>query len=166
MRRIKNLPLVKRLILLYLIGPLLIFIIFSFLIVWFSNRQATYELQISIDSDLKRIIDNIDETIDTLSMIVEQMSFGYLGTNLRSMLTETNPYEKSQLIKELSNEINIISFTNTRIKLMGYYDKLDEHFVFVANGSSSDIPVTQQKQLIQQKAFSFYGPHITQARNY
>lgn len=166
MKRIKNLPLVKRLILLYLIGPLFIFILFSFLIVWFSNRQATYELQISIDSDLKRTIDNIDETIDTLSMIVEQMSFGYLGTNLRSMLTETNPYKKSQLIKELSNEINIISFTNTKIKLMGYYDKLDEHFVFVANGSSSDIPVTQQKQLIQQKAFSFYGPHITQARNY
>lgn len=166
MKRLKNLSLVKRLIFLYLAGPLLVFIIFSFLIVWFSNRQAAYELQISIDSDLKRTIDTVDETIDTLSMIVEQMSFGYLSTNLRSMLTESNPYEKSRLIKDLSNEINILSFTNTKIKLMGYYDEQKDHFVFVANGSSDDTPTKQNHFLVRQKAFSFYGPHTTHARNY
>lgn len=163
---INNLSLVKRLICFYLIGPLLIFIIFSFLIVWFANKQAAYELQLSVESDLKRTIDTVDETIETLSMVVEQMSFGYLSTNLRSMLIETNPYEKSCLIKDLSNEINIISFTNTKIGLMGYYDQKEKRFIFVTNGATSDAPADQESLLVRQNAFSFYGPHTTRAHNY
>ncbi|MFR6328437.1 MAG: hypothetical protein ACLUOI_06140 [Eisenbergiella sp.] len=55
------------------------------------------ELQLSIDSDLKRTINTIDETVGTLTMIAEQMAYGYVSTNLTSMLLEENPYEKAGL---------------------------------------------------------------------
>lgn len=95
--RMHNISLVKRMVVLYLIGPLLLFIVFCSFITWFVGREMNQELQLSIDSDLKRTINTIDETVGTLTMIAEQMAYGYVSTNLTSMLLEENPYEKAGL---------------------------------------------------------------------
>ena len=164
--RMHNISLVKRMVVLYLIGPLLLFIVFCSFITWFVGREMNQELQLSIDSDLKRTINTIDETVGTLTMIAEQMAYGYVSTNLTSMLLEENPYEKSRLIGNISDEINVMSCTNTGIRLMGYYNREKQEFVFLANGAADTHVLPENNYLLNRYEFSFQGPHISYAKNY
>lgn len=156
--RMHNISLVKRMVVLYLIGPLLLFIVFCSFITWFVGREMNQELQLSIDSDLKRTINTIDETVGTLTMIAEQMAYGYVSTNLTSMLLEENPYEKSRLIGNISDEINVMSFTNTGIRLLGYYNREKQEFVFLANGAADTHVLPENNYLLNRYEFSFQGP--------
>lgn len=164
--RMRNVSLIKRMVILYLIGPLLLFAVFCGFIIWFVGREMNQELQLSIDSDLNRTIHTIDETVGTLTMIAEQMAYGYVSINLSNMLLEENPYEKSQLIRNIANEINIISFTNTDIRLMGYYNREEQNFVFLANGAADTHILPENNDLLNRYEFSFQGPHISYAKNY
>lgn len=164
--KMRTASLIKRMLILYLIGPLLLFAVFCIFITWFVGREMNQELQLSIDSDLKRTVNTIDETVGTLSMIAEQMAYGYVSINLSNMLLEENPYEKSQLIRNIANEINIISFTNTDIRLMGYYNREEQQFVFLTNGAADTHMLPENNNLLNRYEFSFQGPHISYAKNY
>lgn len=165
-KKIRSMSLIKRMLWLYLGGPLLLFAVFCIFITWFVNREMNQELQLSVDSDLMQTVHTIDETVGTLMMIAEQMSYGYVSTNLRSMLKESNPYEKSQLIKSITDEINVISFTNLGIRLIGYYDRQADKFVFVSNGAADTSVLPENISLLSKNEFCFQGPHTSFARNY
>ena len=165
-KKIWSMSLIKRMLVLYLVGPLLLIAVFCIFITWFVNWEMNEELQLSVDSDLMWTVHTIDETVSTLTMIAEQMSYGYVSKNLSSMLEETNPYEKSQLIKNITNEINVISFTNLGIRLIGYYDRQEEKFVFVSNGTADINDLPKNISLFNKSEFYFQGPHISFARNY
>ena len=123
---------------LYAIGPLVLFLVFTVFIMGFVTRKMNQERQLSVDSDLYRSVHMIDETVSTLSMIAEQMAYGYVSTNLGNMLEESNPYEKSRLVGSIKNEINVMSFTNLNIRLMGYYDCERGEFMLQTNGVAAD----------------------------
>lgn len=166
MKKIHSMSLIKRMLALYLIGPLLLFILFCLFIIWSMNREMNQRLQLSIENDLNRTIHAIDETTNTLMMIAEQMAYGYVSTNLSSMLEEDNPYEKSRLIKSIANEVNVISFTNMGIRLVGYYDRWNEEFVFCSNGAADTGVLPEDISLFCRNEFQFQGPHVSFARNY
>lgn len=166
MKKIHSMSLIKRMLVLYLIGPLLLFIMFCLFIIWSMNREMNQKLQISIANDLNRTIHAIDETTNTLMMITEQMAYGYVSTNLSSMLEEDNPYEKSRLIRSIANEVNVISFTNMGIRLVGYYDREEEEFVFCSNGAADTGILPEDIYLFCRNEFQFQGPHVSFARNY
>lgn len=165
-KKIRSMSLLKRMLVLYLIGPLLLFAIFCILGIWFVSWEMNQELQLSVDSDLMQTVHTIDETVGTLTMIAEQMSYGYVSENLSSMLEETNPYEKSRLIRSITNEVNVISFTNLGIRLIGYYDRAEEKFVFISNGAADTGSLPENISLLSKREFYFQGPHISFARNY
>ena len=166
MKKIHSMSLIRRMLVLYLIGPLLLFIMFCLFIIWSMNREMNQKLQISIANDLNRTIHAIDETTNTLMMITEQMAYGYVSTNLSSMLEEDNPYEKSRLIRSIANEVNVISFTNMGIRLVGYYDREEEEFVFCSNGAADTGILPEDIYLFCRNEFQFQGPHVSFARNY
>lgn len=163
---IKNMSIVSRMIIIYLLGPLLLFVSFCIIMILFMVSVMEEKLQLSMESDLKQRIEYIDETTDTLMMIVEQMAFGNVSNHLTAMIQEENPYEKSSLIQTISNEINVISFTNQDIRLLGYYDRKIEKFVFVSNGSIDDSGISEEGILMKKYEFIFSGPHVSHARNH
>lgn len=166
MKKIRSMSLIKRMLALYLIGPLLLFILFCLFIIWSMNREMNQKLQISIENDLHRIVHTIDETTNTLMMIAEQMAYGYVSTNLSNMLEQENPYEKNRLIRSIANEINVISFTNMGIRLVGYYDCKEKAFVFCSNGAADIGMLPENIDLFSRNEFEFQGPHVSYARNY
>lgn len=149
---------------LYAIGPLVLFLVFTVFIMGFVTRKVNQERQLSVDSDLYRSVHMIDETVSTLSMIAEQMAYGYVSTNLGNMLEESNPYEKSRLVGSIKNEINVMSFTNLNIRLMGYYDRERGEFMLQTNGVAADGALPEEI-LIKKSEFIFHGPHRSIARN-
>lgn len=165
-KKIHSMSLIRRMLVLYLVGPLFLFVVFCIFITWFVNREMNQELQLSVDSDLNRTVHTIDETVSTLTMIAEQMSYGYVSINLSNMLGETNPYEKSRLISSITNEINVVSFTNLGIRLIGYYDREADGFVFLSNGAADTKELPENISLIDKNEFLFQGPHTSFAKNY
>lgn len=59
-----------------------------------------------------------------------------------------------------------MSFTNTGIRLLGYYNREKQEFVFLANGAADTHVLPENNYLLNRYEFSFQGPHISYAKNY
>lgn len=156
----------RRLVYLYVVVPLLLFVLFCSFLIWFTGREMNRELWLIMNSELEQKVTNVEETVDKLCMVAEQMAYGYVSTNLSNMLLEKNPYEKSRLIQDVKDEINVISFTNVDLRLLGYYSNEDKKFVFMSNGFSAVSELPDDNEIFRRHEFIFHGPHTSYARNY
>lgn len=73
---------------------------------------------------------------------------------------------KKPAYRNISDEINVMSFTNTGIRLLGYYNREKQEFVFLANGAADTHVLPENNYLLNRYEFSFQGPHISYAKNY
>lgn len=154
-----NISLIKRLIILYLVGPIFIFTISQVTSYYIIRSILDNKMQVSIQSDLNQTVEDFDKVISNLCGVAEQLALGEAGQNLSDIINEVSPYNKSTMINNLKNEINVISFTNSDLRLFGYYNNETKSFYYTNDILTSDYDILCQPCLAQDNKFTFYGPH-------
>ncbi len=161
--KLNNLSLTKRLLLLYIVGPLLLFILFGGTSYYFVRTLLDNNMQVSMQSDLKQTLEDFEKARKSLQAITEQFALGNSAYLLSETEEETQAYEISTMIHNIKNEIGIISFTNSDLRLFGYYDTEQDMFLY-ANNSSQTEALMLSPVLAHENEFTYYGPMVSQQR--
>ncbi|MGB8455313.1 MAG: histidine kinase [Anaerocolumna sp.] len=157
--KFSNMSLIKRMIILYLIGPILLFLSFGLTSYLIIQSILDNKMQVSIQSDLNQTMEGLDKVTNNLCGVAEQLALGEAGQNLSAIINEINPYNKSNFINNLKNEINIISFTNSDLRLFGYYNEDTKNFYYANGIIPNKFDLFNQPCLAKINKFTFYGPH-------
>lgn len=159
--KLRNMSLIKRMIILYLVGPILLFLSFGMTSYFIIQTILDNKMQVSIQSDLNQTMDGLDKVTKNLCGVAEQLALGEAGQNLSAIINEINPYNKSNFINNLKNEINIISFTNSDLRLFGYYNADTKNFYYANGMTPKEFDLFNRQCLAKVNKFTFYGPHTS-----
>lgn len=118
------------------------------------------KIHASIESNLKQVQSQLENSINNLNHVSQQMSFqGSVGKKLDELLRETEPYRRSQLSDEIRNELRSITFTNPNIGLSLYYLKDDDAHLFENLGVTDSFEPDKSPLLFDYFNVNYYGPH-------
>lgn len=155
----RKMSLIHRMIIIYLLGPILLYISFGLTSYFIIQSILDNKMQVSIQSDLNQTMEGFNKVIGNIRGLADQMAIGESGKNLSGIVNEINPYEKYNTINDLKNEINIISFINNDIGFFGYYNTETQEFYYANSSFPTEFKLHSLPTITKQNEFTFYGPH-------
>lgn len=161
-----NLSMKIRLMILYIVGPIILFVGISILSYFTIRSIYTNRIETSIMSDLSQSITSIDDSIDTLTWVSQQLASASASQDLdRYMDNNPDPYLQSELVSRIMREISTLSFSNPKLVTINYITYEDSASLdFSSAPLKSNFLVADLQQIARKNQFTFYGPHLTYSR--
>lgn len=158
MRRAKSLK--PLLIKLFFLGPAAIIICIIALSFRSINLLMTNKIELTILDTLNGFISCLDSTITDLNQVVYQFTDGPIGENV-ILLDFATPYEKTQLIKNIREQIELISFTYNDLRVITFYIMADQDYLY-PNKTINEASFPEEFPVLMKKnEFIYSVPHIS-----
>lgn len=152
--RLTLLLLLSTIIPLAFIGPISYYSMYSIL----KNKAET-----GVINNLQQIRTSIENTLNQLNHVSQQLTFdGRVGKNIERYINFSSHYEKRALHEEISNQINLVHFTNPSIGLMFYFfqstDTTDMK-LFETFSVRDDFNIDHLSVMMKFKTITYFNPH-------
>ncbi|MDQ0900636.1 two-component system sensor histidine kinase YesM [Paenibacillus sp. V4I7] len=161
------LTLKKRIFIIFLCSTLIPFICIVLISYYTIYSILTNKIQSGIQSNLKQVGLSLESTISNLNHVSQQLAFaGSVGKKLDQMLSlpASQSYERSQMIRELKDELSLVTFTNPNIGLTLYYFQNDHTYDLENSGVKENFSPEKLPLLAAYSGISYYGPHLSNNR--
>lgn len=148
--RLTLLLLLSTIIPLALIGPISYYSMYSIL----KNKAET-----GVINNLQQIRTSLENTLNQLNHVSQQLTFdGRVGKNIERYINVSH-YEKRVLHEEISNQINLIHFTNPSIGLMFYFFQSTDMKLFETFSVRDDFNIDRLSVMMEFKTMTYFNPH-------
>lgn len=158
MRRAKSLK--PLLIKLFLLGPTTIIICIIALSFRSINSLMTNKIELTIFDTLNGFISRLNSTITDLNQVVYQFTDGPIGENV-ILLDYATPYEKTRFVKNIREQIELISFTYNDLRVITFYE-MGKHEYLYSNKTIDNSSFPEEFPVLMQKnEFTYSVPHTS-----
>lgn len=144
---------------LFFVGPF--FIILCIILSSFQSIHSliTNKVEIVIEDNLARFSLDIESAMSDLNKVVYQFTDGFIGNAVNELEYTETPYQKAQLIKQIREQIELITFTHNDLNVISFYDKKNEKHVHVNKLVNEDIVFDDFPILAVKNQLYYYAPH-------
>lgn len=129
------------------------------------TSMMTNKIQAGIRSNLNQVRLSLENNLSNLSSVALQLSdMGVIGKEMGQFLFSQRPYERSQLLRSMKEEIDSISYINPNVGLIMYYFKNSRTTMLENSAVKDDDELTKLPLLASYSGVSYYGPHQSKSR--
>jgi len=129
------------------------------------DSMMTNKIQNGIQSNVRQVQLSLQNTINNLNHVSQQLSYqGTIGKRLYDYLESSQPYERSEIINDMKDEIVMITFSNPNIGIISYYFADDSKPMLENLALELDFDPTANPLLAQYYGMAYYGPHKSSNR--
>lgn len=162
---LRNLSIRSRLLFLYILGPVAVFVVLSLLSYLTISSIYTNRIETSIIDDLRASVKSIDDSIDNLIWVSQQLASDSSSQDLGQLYDYSlDSYYTSSLVARIKEEISILSFSSPKISTINYISLTDSGTIFSSNALSKKFDIRDLKQLVKRNKFTFFGPHRSNSK--
>jgi two-component system sensor histidine kinase YesM len=155
----------KRIILVFIISLSISFLSIALISGYAISSILTNKLQAGIKSNLNQVRLSLENNISNLNSVSLQLSaMGTVGKEMGQFLFSKQPYERSQLLHNMKDEITTISYTNPSVGLIMYYFKKNNSTLLENSVVKDDFSIKRLPVLAAYYGVTYYGPHISNNR--
>ncbi|GIP33549.1 sensor histidine kinase [Paenibacillus sp. J2TS4] len=148
--RLTLLLLLSTIIPLAFIGPISYYSMYSIL----KNKAET-----GVINNLHQMRTSLENTLNQLNHVSQQLTFdGRVGKNIERYINASH-YEKRALHEEISNQINLVQFTNPSIGLMFYFFQSTDTKLFETFSVRDDFNIDHLSVMMEFKTMTYFNPH-------
>lgn len=148
--RLTLLLLLSTVIPLAFIGPISYYSMYSIL----KNKAET-----GVINNLHQMRTSLENTLNQLNHVSQQLTFdGRVGKDIERYINASH-YEKRALHEEISNQINLIHFTNPSIGLMFYFFQSTDTKLFETFSVRDDFNIDRLSVMMEFKTMTYFNPH-------
>lgn len=144
----------------FLLGPagmIICVIILSFHSI---NALMTNKIELTIHDSLNDFSANIDDTVAALNQVAYQFTEGSIGEDI-ILLDYATPYEKTQIVSRIREQIELISFTYSDLRVITFYLSESKEYLYPNKNINPLISPIDFPMLMQKNQFSYSAPHIS-----
>ncbi|QMV41285.1 CHASE3 domain-containing protein [Cohnella cholangitidis] len=149
----------NRIIFLFLFSSLIPFVFLGVISFYTIDSILSNKVEHTLQSKLEQDLSYLENTLNNVNHVSQQLAFG-IGTNklIEEMNNAQEPFKQIQLLNEIKEELNVISFSNPNIGLlMYYYPETDSHkfenFSIRGKFSPDQLPV-----MAKYSDITYFGP--------
>ncbi len=150
----------NRIIFLFLFSSLIPFIFLGLISFYTINSILSNKVEHTLQSKLEQDLSNLENILNNVNHVSQQLAFG-VGTNklIEEMNNAHEPFERIQLVNEIKDELNVISFSNPNIGLMLYYYPETSSYKFENFGIRGEFRPEQLPIMEKYSDITYFGPH-------
>lgn len=148
------------LIKIFLLGPIIIFFWITALSFHSINSLMTNKIELTITDTLNGFASQIDDTITSLNQAVYQFTDGSIGESI-ILLDYALPYEKTQLVNNIREQIELISFTYNNLRVITFYKMNSKEFLYSNKTINIECEPESFPVLLQKNQFIYSVPHYS-----
>lgn len=144
----------------FLVGPtgmIICVIILSFHSI---NALMTNKIELTIHDSLNDFSANIDATVAALNQVAYQFTEGSIGEDI-ILLDYATPYEKTQIVSRIREQIELISFTYNDLRVITFYLAESKGYLYPNKNINPLISPIDFPMLMQKNQFSYSAPHVS-----
>lgn len=142
--------------------PFITIILISYVTIY---SILTNKIQTGIQNNLRQVKLSLENSINNLNHVSQQLAFGgVVGNKLDELQSTSEPFERSQMISDLKEELGLITFTNPSIGLTLYYFQNDDRYELENSGVKDHFSPKDLPLLAEYSKISYYGPHVSNNR--
>ncbi len=125
------------------------------------------KIQSSVHSNLRQVQMSMENTLENLNHVSQQLAFnGTVGRELANYLVTDDILQKSELEKDIQNNMNLIRYTNPDLGQMFYYFADTKSLVFPDPLVNDKFDTDKLPILLEVGDITYYGPHLTSLSRY
>lgn len=148
------------LIKLFLIGPTAVIICIIALSFHSINSLMTNKIELTVLDNLNGFMSRLDSTITDLNQVVYQFTDGPIGENV-ILLDYATPYEKTQFVNNIREQIELISFTYNDLRVITFYKMGNREYLY-PNKTIDETSFPEEFPVLMQKnQFAYSVPHTS-----
>ena len=144
----------------FLVGPtgmIICVIILSFHSI---NALMTNKIELTIHDSLNDFSANIDATVAALNQVAYQFTEGSIGEDI-ILLDYATPFEKTQIVSRIREQIELISFTYNDLRVITFYLVESKGYLYPNKNINPLISPIDFPMLMQKNQFSYSAPHVS-----
>lgn len=144
----------------FLVGPtgmIICVIILSFHSI---NALMTNKIELTIHDSLNDFSANIDATVAALNQVAYQFTEGSIGEDI-ILLDYATPFEKTQIVSRIREQIELISFTYNDLRVITFYLAESKGYLYPNKNINPLISPIDFPMLMQKNQFSYSAPHVS-----
>lgn len=155
----------KRIAIFFLLCSMIPFVSISLISLLTMDSILSNKVRKGYENNLVQVKISFENTFSNLNHVSQQLAFeGTIGQQLNQLLFTQEPFERSQITKQLKSQLSLVTFTNPNIGMVLYYFTSDKSIMFenfpVKDGFNPDkLPL-----LAHYYGISYYGPHNSNSR--
>lgn len=155
----------KRIAIFFLLCSMIPFVSISLISLLTMDSILSNKVRKGYENNLVQVKISFENTFSNLNHVSQQLAFeGTIGQQLNQLLFTREPFERSQITKQLKSQLSLVTFTNPNIGMVLYYFTSDKSIMFenfpVKDGFNPDkLPL-----LAHYYGISYYGPHNSNSR--
>jgi two-component system sensor histidine kinase YesM len=160
LKRLKHVTFKKRIIFIILFSSLIPFICLGFISFYTIDSIIGNKVESAIQSNLKQDLLTLENTLNNLNHVSQQLAYGG-GTikMIEQLQDEREPYARLELLNEIKNELNVITFSNPNIGLLMLYYPDTNTYDFENFRVRDDFSPERLPIMAQYPEITYYGPH-------
>lgn len=144
----------------FLLGPagmIICVIILSFHSI---NALMTNKIELTIHDNLNDFSAAIDNTIAALNQVAYQFTEGPIGDDI-VLLDFATPYEKTQIVSRIREQIELISLTYDDLGVITFYLAKSREYLYPNKNINPLASPIDFPTLMQKNRFSYSAPHVS-----
>jgi len=127
----------------------------------------TTKISSGIEASLKQEATGLENVLNNLDFVSKQLALdGQIVNRMNAYLNASKVSDKSEIMSNIEESLNVINFTNPYLGLTVYYmPDAQDPILFTNLAMNTDFHVDGLPSFVHYRGAEYYGPHKTQYKN-